>query len=153
MTWLRFGQASRSAPPVDAEPETLHALISPDAPIDLNRAQIGERLLLDAETKVLYWASRAGSVAYTAERTGYRTAEVINVLAGLQGEGFVRLQRLPAAMARLHVFWRTGEAHTYRWPSRRLVISPSSAFITLPIAFTSIMLMMAARLRLARRPN
>ena len=97
-------------PPVDAQPETLHALISPDAPIDLNRAQIGERLLSDAETKVLYWASRAGSVAYTAERTGYRTAEVISVLAGLQNEGFVRLQRLPAAMARLHVFWRTGEA-------------------------------------------
>jgi len=98
------------APPVEAEPDTLHALINPDAPIDLNRAQIGERLLSDAETKVLYWASRAVSVIYTAERTGYGAAEVINILAGLQGEGFVRLQSLPAAMARLHVFWSTGEA-------------------------------------------
>ena len=97
------------APPVEARPETLHALINPDAPIDLNRAQIGERLLSDAETKVLYWASRAVSVARTAERTGYGAAEVINILAGLQGEGFVRLQRLAAAMARLHVFWSTGE--------------------------------------------
>ena len=98
------------APPVEAKPETLHALINPDTPIDLNRAQIGERLLSDAETKVLYWASRAVSVAHTAERTGYSAAEVINILAGLQGEGFVRLQRLPPAMARLHVFWSTGEA-------------------------------------------
>ncbi len=98
------------APPVEAWPETLHALINPDAPIDLNRAQIGERLLSDAETKVFYWASRALSVAHTAERTGYGTDEVIAILAGLHGEGFVRLQRLPPAMARLHVFWSTGEA-------------------------------------------
>jgi acyl-coenzyme A synthetase/AMP-(fatty) acid ligase len=97
-------------PPADAQPETLRALINPDAPIDLNRAQIGERLLSDAETKVLYWASRASSVAHTAERTGYRTAAVISLLAGLHNEGVVRLQRLPAAMARLHVFWSTGEA-------------------------------------------
>ena len=105
-----LGPSAAFAPPVEAKPETLHALISPDAPIDLNRAQIGERLLSDAETKVLYWASRAVSVAHTAERTGYRVAEVINILAGLQGEGFVRLQSLPPAMARLHVFWSTGEA-------------------------------------------
>ena len=78
LTWLRFGQAQRSDLPLTTQPETLHALINPDAPIDLNRAQIGERLLSDAETKVLYWASRAVSVAYTAERTGYRTAEVIS---------------------------------------------------------------------------
>ena len=105
-----LGPSAVIAPAVEAKPETLHALINPDAPIDLNRAQIGERLLSDAETKVLYWASRAVSVAYTAERTGYSAAEVINILAGLQGEGFVRLQRLPPAMARLHVFWSTGEA-------------------------------------------
>ena len=105
-----LGPSTAFAPPVEAEPETLHALINPDAPIDLNRAQIGERPLSDAETKVLYWASRAVSVAHTAERTGYGAAEVINILAGLQGEGFVRLQRLPPAMARLHVFWSTGEA-------------------------------------------
>ena len=98
------------APAVATQPETLHALINPDAPIDLNRAQIGERLLSDAETKVLYWASRAVSVAYTAKRAGYSTAEVITILAGLRGEGFIRLQHLPSAMARLHVFWSTGEA-------------------------------------------
>lgn len=97
------------APPFETKAEIFHALINPDAPIDLNRARIGERLLSDAETKVLYWAGRAVSVAHTAERTGYGAAEVINILTGLQSEGFVRLQRLPSAMARLHVFWRTGE--------------------------------------------
>jgi acyl-coenzyme A synthetase/AMP-(fatty) acid ligase len=97
------------APPVETRPETLHALINPDAPIDLNRALIGERLLSDAETKVLYWASRAVSVAHTAERTGYGAAEVITILVGLHVEGLIRLQRLTPAMARLHVFWSTGE--------------------------------------------
>jgi acyl-coenzyme A synthetase/AMP-(fatty) acid ligase len=105
-----LGPSAAVVPPVETKPETLHALINPDAPIDLNRAQIGERLLSDAETKVLYWASRAVSVAYAAERTGYRIPEVINILTGLQCDGFVRLQRLPPAMARLHVFWSTGEA-------------------------------------------
>jgi acyl-coenzyme A synthetase/AMP-(fatty) acid ligase len=102
--------SAASAPAVAPRPETLHALINPDAAIDLNRGQIGERILSDAETKVLYWASRAVSVTYTAERTGYGTAEVIAILAGLHTEGFVRLQQLPPAMARLHVFWSTGEA-------------------------------------------
>ena len=104
---LRPGAAT--APPVETQPETLHALINPEAPIDLNRARIGKRFLSEAETKVLYWASRAVSVAYTAERTGYGAAEVITILARLHGEGFVRLQRLAPAMARLHVFWSTGE--------------------------------------------
>lgn len=105
-----LGPSAASAPTVATQPETLHALINPDASIDLNRAQIGERLLSEAETKVLYWAGRAVSVAHTAQRTGYSTAEAIAILAALHGEGFIRLQQLPAAMARLHVFWSTGEA-------------------------------------------
>ena len=82
LTWLRFGQAPRRHLPLTTQPETLHALINPEAPIDLNRARIGKRFLSEAETKVLYWASRAVSVAYTAERTGYGAAEVITILAG-----------------------------------------------------------------------
>jgi hypothetical protein len=45
------------------DPSLLFALVNPDAPIDLDRAQVGERLLSDMEVKVLYWASRAASLA------------------------------------------------------------------------------------------
>jgi len=92
-----------------AHAASLHALANPDAPVELNRARIGTRLLSDMEVKVLYWASRAASVARTAQRIGCHTGEVIDSLAQLHREGFVRLQRLPAAMARLHVFWMTGQ--------------------------------------------
>lgn len=105
----KFGPGKTQAPSVGADPTTLHALIDPDAPIDLNRAQIGTRLLSDSEVKVLYWATRAASVARMAERMGCGAAKVIETLARLHAEGFVRLQPLPAAMARLHVFWSTGE--------------------------------------------
>ena len=96
-------------PPRDDDPAALHALINPDAPVDLNRACIGARVLSDDETRVLYWAGRAASAARTAERLGLPADRVIAILAALHGEGVVRLERLPAAMARLHVFWSTGE--------------------------------------------
>jgi fatty-acyl-CoA synthase/benzoate-CoA ligase/fatty acid CoA ligase FadD22 len=96
-------------PPRDEDPSALHALIDPDAPVDLNRARIGGRILSDDETRVLYWAGRAASAARTAERLGLPADRVVAILAALHGEGVVRLERLPAAMARLHVFWSSGE--------------------------------------------
>ena len=110
LDFTALAPAGPVAPPLDADPESLHALIDPAAPIDLHRARTGEPLLSDAETKALYWAGRAASVARTAARMGLASAEVAALLAGLAREGFVRLQRLPAAMARLHVFYATGDA-------------------------------------------
>ena len=102
------GPAQRATAPAD--PAHLHTLIDPDRPVDLHRARVGERLLSDGETKVLYWASRAASVARTAERMDRPVQEIARLLAGLEGEGIVRVRPLPAAMARLHVFYSSGVA-------------------------------------------
>ena len=96
-------------PAPEGEARHLHVLVDPTAPVDLNRARIGERLLSEDETKVLYWAGRAASVWRTAERMGRDAAQILAVIAPLRAEGHVRVERLPAAATRLNVFWATGE--------------------------------------------